>query len=206
MLFLGHRRRKAGLLLWPVAADNAAMSKLRKHKRGDGKRQRSPSPKRQKTELSLLRSLWRLLGWPDLHRERRSFARISGQRNSNETITWYESGDLDDVYLIVNRRPVWCAAVYAIRFRIFSGWREFYLSADPAVREAEANRLSPWLARQSFISRESRREYRKSNPECSHWSWRRVREAGMQFRFAPGIGRTMRRPPESLAPAARAGG
>jgi hypothetical protein len=159
------------------------MSEPPKRKRGDGKRPRSPSLDKQKTELSLLRSLWRLLGWPDLHREQHSFARVSGRRNSDETITWYETGDLDDVCLIVNRSPVWCAAVYAIRFRIFSRWHEFDLSVDRAAQEAEANRLSPWLERRWFINRESRREYRKRNPECSRWTWRRIRESGIYVRL-----------------------
>ena len=152
------------------------MSEPRKRKRGDGKRQRSPSLDKQNNELRLLRSLWRLLGWADLHREQHSFDRVSGRRNSDET--WYETGDLDDVYLIVNRSPVWCAAVYAIRFRIFSRWHEFDLSADPAAQEAEANRLSTWL---ELINRESRREYRERNPECCQWTWRRIRENGMHF-------------------------
>jgi hypothetical protein len=157
------------------------MSEPPKRKRGDGTRQRSRSLDKHKKELSLLRSLWRLLGWSDLHREQHSFARLSSGRNSDETFTWYETGDLDDVYLIVNRSPVWCAAVYAIRFRIFSGWHEFDLSADRAAQEAEANRLSPWLERRWFMNPDSRREYRKRNPECSQWTWRRIRESGMHF-------------------------
>ena len=81
------------------------MSEPPKRKRGDGTRQRSRSLDKHKKELSLLRSLWRLLGWSDLHREQHSFARLSSGRNSDETFTWYETGDLDDVYLIVNRSP-----------------------------------------------------------------------------------------------------
>jgi hypothetical protein len=177
------RGAAAGLLFRPASVDNAAMNVRRNHKRGDGKRQRSPSLDEQQTELRLLRSLWRLLGWHDLHRERHRFARVSLRRNSVDTFTWYETGDLDDVYLLVNRSPVWCAAVYTIRFRIFSGWREFDLSADPAAQEAEANRLSPWFEHRRFISRESRREYRNRNPECSRWTWRRIRESGMHVRL-----------------------
>jgi hypothetical protein len=130
-------------------------------------------------ELKTLRQFWRKLGWPNLHRGQHRLTAVPGGRESDELITWYESGALDDVYLIINRSPQWCAAVYAIRFRIFSRWHGFKLSADPVIQAVEAKRLSPWLERRWFIERGSRREYRRAHSENDKWSWQRIRDSGM---------------------------
>ena len=97
-------------------------------------------------EHAAIRSFCRILGWSRVRRKQYEIPDHVA-RGSNPIITWYESGDLDDVYLLINREPEWCAAVYALRYRIFSRWHGFRLSADRAVQKSEADRLSPCLER-----------------------------------------------------------
>ena len=117
----------------------------------------SPLTGKPGPELVALRSFWTLLGWPDLHFERHKIPDIPAMRNSDPFVTWYESGDLDNVYLLIHHSPVWCAAVYAMRYRIFSGWHAFKPSPNPTVQVREAKRLLPSFERRWFIDRDSPR-------------------------------------------------
>jgi hypothetical protein len=145
------------------------------------RRGNSPFTGRPGPELIAIRSFWKLLGWPELRFERRKITHVPVPPKCNPFVTWYESGDLDDLYLMIHNSPVWCAAVYAIRYRIFSCWHEFKLSSSPSVQAKQAKRLSPLLERRWFADRHSRREYRTVHPHCGGWSWRRIRESGSHF-------------------------
>jgi hypothetical protein len=145
------------------------------------RRDSSPLTGKPGPELKSLRSFWRLLGWSELNFGRHKITDPPEGHSFDPFVTWYESGDLDDIYLQINHSPVWCAAVYALRYRIFSRWHSFKLSSDPKVQSREAKRLSPWLEHRWFVDRDSRREYRGVHPECDRWSWERIRESGVHF-------------------------
>lgn len=99
---------------------------------------------------------------------------------------WYECGDNTGerdhfaLHISVGRRPTNAcrAAVYAIRYRIMSGWHEFTLYRTTAEIEREARRLDGWLHRKQFSTTVLRRKYRLRHPECAACSWKRLREAG----------------------------
>jgi hypothetical protein len=67
-------------------------------------------------------------------------------------------------------------AVYAIRYRIVSGWHKLRLFANHDDLRCEAVRLEPWLAWNWFATAEKRREYRLAHPECAGQSWRTVKQ------------------------------
>src|SRR5579871_5267914 len=119
-----------------------------------------------------LRQFWKQLGWVDVRAEQHIYWQ-NGRRNR---IRWYESGDLDDIYLIVHITPEWRAAVYAIRFRMFSHFHNFSLPTDSANRAAEAQRMATWFDRKWFSDATARREFRAMHPECANWTWRRIQQ------------------------------
>jgi len=116
----------------------------------------------------------RALGWPAPRRFTREAA-PGALSDGAELIEWFEARDAG-VWLQVNRRPGWCACVYALRFRLCSGRHAFDL--QPATLKPEVARLRPWLARSWFASPEARQAYRRAHPECARYTWRKLRETG----------------------------
>lgn len=140
-------------------------------------------------QLILLSELVSKLGWPKLRRFRHTFG--SNPRDKNAlTVTWYESGKTGgfrtDFYLKVIRFPAdqdkantYEAAVFAIRYRICTPWQSFKLQSNEVRQAVELKRLRPWLARQNFDSLKARNEFRKLRPECTGYSWRKIRAVGL---------------------------
>lgn len=120
-----------------------------------------------------LKQMADLLGWDDLQKRRHEMP----SEAVAEEIVWYETAPLvKGVYLQINVIPDLRAAVYAIRYRICSGWHQFELCDDSEKLELEAQRLGTWCHRSWFESVARRRQYRQLHPECSNWTWKRVRE------------------------------
>jgi hypothetical protein len=101
---------------------------------------------------------------------------------------YFSIGDMDDpVYVQVNLQgaahPLLAMiGVYAMRYRICSGWHGVLLheSAERLMREADA--AAAWVAQEHFASATARRAYRTAHPECGGWSWKRIRaEAGPPY-------------------------
>jgi len=98
-------------------------------------------------------------------------------------ITWYISGrmvgDRNDCFLQINESPqgqtiTYEGAVYAIRYRICTGWHNFSISPSADKLKREANRLAMWLAWDWFSNIEKRRLFRQTHPECTGISWRTI--------------------------------
>ncbi len=132
------------------------------------------------------------LGWGEL---REHCHTVEDQRPW--TVRWYLAGDVDSprtyCALQINEHPIgssetYAAAVYGIRFRIFSGWHVF---ACATVTEAlaEADRLGAWLSREWFTTLERRRDYRGAHPECSGFTWRKLTEFGAPYNVDSTAGR-----------------
>lgn len=134
--------------------------------------------------IAELRTFARRLGWPQLRR----YQHLCEERTL--LVTWYESGDSDgsrsDLFLQINECPIgqtatYTAAVYAIRYRICTGWHSVQLGPDAHRLECEVERLDHWLHRRWFKAPANRREYRKLHPECSGWSWKRIRHEPLAY-------------------------
>ena len=97
---------------------------------------------------------------------------------------WYESGittgrsDHFAFHINVGRMPrdECRAAVYAVRYRLVSGWHDFTLYHTESEIAGEAQRSAAWLHKDCFLSLAKRREYRMNHPECAGYSWKRIRE------------------------------
>ncbi len=103
------------------------------------------------------------------------------------TTTWYESGIANgrrsDLFLQLNEAPsgqivTYVGAVYAMRYRICSGWHPFTLHGSAQELAAEASNVEGWLHKRWFETLTQRREYRRRHPECTGFSWPRIRSQG----------------------------
>lgn len=129
------------------------------------------------SKIKQLARLAGLLEWPELRTHR------------HREITWYVSGQCEggrnDLFLQFNHTPKghdsYVGAVYAIRFRICTGWHPFTLKANEQPIEQVANQLEGWLRRRWFSAQPLRRTYRRMHPECAGYSWRRIRAEGLPY-------------------------
>jgi hypothetical protein len=128
--------------------------------------------------IATLRTFARRLGWSPLRCRQQRF------EDQKPLTTWYVSGNNDGsrnaMFLQINECPIgqtaaYTAAVYAIRYRICSGWHAVRLNKDSDQIRDEAERLDPWRHHRWFQSVANRRQYRIAHPECTGWSWKRVR-------------------------------
>lgn len=134
--------------------------------------------------LAELQQFARALGWSRLRMFQHTLQDAPGK---SKIITWYESGFNDGgklaLFLQINEHPIgtlrtYNAAVYAMRYRMCTGWLPFRLTAalqhDPNESECLAGRLH----RKWFQTIEARREFRVKHPECVGYSWKRIGEIG----------------------------
>ena len=121
-------------------------------------------------------AMW--LGWPELtvHHQEVPGGEPSG--TSVKMVCWYTCGSYDDVVLQINEDPRWQAAVYAVRYRICTGWHGFQITGDRRRLRDEARRLESWMHRRWFVTLEGRRAFRVRHPECAGYTWKRLREEG----------------------------
>jgi hypothetical protein len=136
-------------------------------------------------EYTQLKRFVAKLGWGKLERYEHAIPSGICGKDVKQSIVWYESGSPDDVVLQINRAPSFHAGVFAIRYRLCSGWYRFSLFSDDEQQSLEAERVSGWLARAWFITRASRREYRLLYPECAGYSYKRLAEEGPPYEYQP---------------------
>jgi hypothetical protein len=126
------------------------------------------------------------LGWPGLH----IFQHRWLDGDTPVVTTWYESGNSggfqSDFFLQINESPsgqicAYVGAVYAIRYRICSGWHAFTLYDTAEQQAAEASKLDAWLHRRWYDTLKMRREFRRLHPECANFSWSRIRSDGPPY-------------------------
>ena len=126
-----------------------------------------------------------LLGWPATTRYRLP-AEIAHDLDSLEA-AYFTIGEMEQpLYLQVNPQLgahplLFGVSIYALQYRICSGWHGVLLRELPTELEAEALMAEPWLARHHFESPASRRAYREAHPECAGYNWRRIREEGPPY-------------------------
>ena len=130
-----------------------------------------------------------LLGWRtltmyhhQLHDEDSGFG--------DRLVTWYESGqsrgERSDLFLIIAECPLeqvatYTGCVYAIRYRIRTRWHGFRLHDHARNRTREIERIAEWLHRKWFFRLKERRRFREVHPECTGFTWNRIREWGLPY-------------------------
>ena len=129
--------------------------------------------------LSRLHCFSQALGWGELQKFRKTL-------DDSRAVVWYVAGDSNGsrthCALQINEYPLgssesFSAAVHCIRYRICSGWHSF-VCAGGSQAAAEADRLRSWLSREWFTTAERRRAYRLAHPECTEYTWKKLREVG----------------------------
>jgi hypothetical protein len=126
-----------------------------------------------------------MLGWPPIVKHVEFFDGI--------TVVFYTSGectsDRKHFALHVNQQScgygVYTASVYAIRYRMCSGWYQVRLSTRVAAINKEASRLHDVLAREWFDAYGMRRKYRNRHPHSTNWSWKRLGNEPQPFLDPP---------------------
>ncbi len=103
------------------------------------------------------------------------------QVDDRSVITWFETGSADDIMLQINKIPCYAVAVFAVRYRICTGWHRVHVERTEHSMHKEAQRLREWFDRKWFDSLEGRRTFRRNHPECSEYSWRKLRENGPPY-------------------------
>lgn len=119
------------------------------------------------------------LRWKNMKQHRHVFPPEVRDQFSNKSIVWFEAGAFPECFLQINLLGGYKAAVYALKYRICTGWHPFVLGSTPQRIRAEARRLHSWLAADWFESPASRRALRKLHPECANYTWGRVEREGV---------------------------
>src|ERR1043166_201908 len=104
-------------------------------------------------EIVALQKFARWLGWRGLTTQRQIERKTTEHVNRGWRMIWFETPGMPDFGLQINIAPRWNAAVYAMRYRICSGWHRFVVTYDDddAFRQ-EANRLDVWLHKRWFTT------------------------------------------------------
>lgn len=130
------------------------------------------------------------LGWPSPSRYEHS---VQDRSNVDlpKRLVWYESGSVGnprtDCFLQLNelgcegQSVLLAGAVYALRYRLCTGWHPIELSTDQDKFEQSLNYVSPWLNYDNFHTLEMRRAFRKLHPETANYSWTSIRERGSPY-------------------------
>lgn len=124
------------------------------------------------------------LGWQGLHRDECPDSQSASERLDRY---FYRIGEMDDdIYVQINSQSeqhphLFAVNVYAMRFRICSGWHGFMLAASSDHQQAEVPKVWQWAANEHFRCQASRRMYRRDHPECAGYSWRRIQMEGPPY-------------------------
>jgi hypothetical protein len=136
----------------------------------------------QSARLARVKNFVHALGWTDVRECRHMFPEDIQPQYPYKTLVWFEVGAFPDCFLQINLRGGCQAAVYAVKYRICTGWHSFVLGKTKKRLTMEADRLHEWLALEWFSSSAKRREFRLLHPECANYSWPRIRREGVPIR------------------------
>lgn len=68
--------------------------------------------------------------------------------------------------------------IYAMRYRLCTGWHGFMIDRN---QSKEIPRVLPWLHATNFITPAGRALLRRTNPECTDYTWQRIRDSGPPY-------------------------
>ncbi len=119
------------------------------------------------------------LGWGELEYH-------STQLPDAPVLEWYEAKKPQGVSFQINVQPVFGVAVYALRYRLVSGWHPFHLSTVEDHILAEAWRLDQYVGWEWFSTKARRAQFRKRFPECKGWTAKRVKRDFAPYIVVPG--------------------
>ncbi len=120
------------------------------------------------------------LGWPSPQCWQQLLTQPQEYPADGSPVIWYESRDpATGSFLQINTAPVIHAAVYAMRYRLFSGWH-FVCDNLSGRADRQVRRLAACLAAQHYLTPEGRRALRLTRPCSAVPSWASL---GERLRF-----------------------
>ena len=129
----------------------------------------------------------RLLGWRSrLRMHQHVVDEDAPPHLRGKVITWYEAGTStggqDHCCLQINEAhreiAAYEASIYAIRYRICTGWHRFRLYwTDEKLKQEASVCVNGWIGIGSPVS-EGRRAFRRAHPECAGYTWSRIANEG----------------------------
>lgn len=126
-----------------------------------------------------LKSFASKLGWDDLEEFAHVVTGVPTIPDGTVIRLWESAPHGYSYFLQIQYHGIWAVQVHALKFRIVTGWHEFNINAKP---EAEAKRLYGLLGAEWFQSREGRAAFRSRHPECTNFTWHRIRTEGLPYR------------------------
>lgn len=110
------------------------------------------------------------LGWTDLKKWTHSIPHPTGKLPP-DLITWFECHLPNGAFLQINLRPRLQAAVYALKFRLFTGWHP--ISPQERVTRPTTDPLDR-LRVKWFQTPAARARFRIRYAECAGFTWNKV--------------------------------
>ena len=135
-----------------------------------------------------LRRLAESLGWKRLRKFH--FKVPKEVPTKYRSVTYYVSNgkdvDISRTFLQINESPIgrkdqYLACVYALPYRLCSGWHFFRLPSGRTETKACVEELAPWIARSHFTSLAGRRAYRANHPETTGYTLKSLRCNGEPY-------------------------
>lgn len=133
----------------------------------------------------------KMLGWQSLRRLQHTSRHFAGNSGPPDVFIWYEAGQIGnprtDCFLQLNEwgadstKVMYSGAVYAVRYRICTGWHNIGPLQDEPSTTALAKEWQQWFDRRIFLSLRGRRQFRERHPECAGYSWTTIRRAGPPY-------------------------
>ena len=119
-------------------------------------------------------------GWSGLAlHEHRIPADVRGRIGGAASVWWFEAALAPSVCLQLNQHRL-SAVVYAVRFRLVSGWYPLEL-ASPKQARCEADALHSRLACEWFSTPTGRKQLRARHPECKGYTNAQLGERGAPY-------------------------
>lgn len=130
----------------------------------------------------LVKDLAAMLGWPEPEFFRYTLPPKIAREHGKKTFEWAECHARLGLKLQINCMPrsnvKYTLCVYALRFRICSGWRGVKLHADPRRRQAEIDRILPYYEFANFTDANRRKAYRLRYPYVRGYTAARISAEG----------------------------
>jgi hypothetical protein len=124
------------------------------------------------------------LGWEALLVMHRSPNELHVRQKLSLSRYFYTLYEVDSpIYVQINPQAdqhprLFAMNIYALRYGLCTGWHGFMIDRHQA---SELQHVWHWLHWSNFATQRSRRAFRKTNPKCTEYTWRRIRDSGPPY-------------------------
>jgi hypothetical protein len=141
-------------------------------------------PLKPKACFSRLQRFCGELGWEAplvMHRTSTEFHDRQKPSLTRYFYTMYETNS--PIYVQINPQTdqhprLFAMNIYAMRYRLCTGWHGFMIDRN---QSKEIPRVLPCLHAMNFTTQAGRALLRRTNPECTDYTWQRIRDSGPPY-------------------------